>query len=248
MSRMRWPVLVLLFAAAIAAPIGSAPIGSAQVGSAQVGASELDLGGGVRVRRAPRYCQGGSVGSGCFAWEPVGFTFGSDVGLAFAQTFARVPSTGRILAALPLASTLYSPIPYATRLMRTDDLGEHWTPVAWRWAETVTVLAFDAEGGGGVAAGDSGYLWATTDGGITWTEHGSSAGTTYVELAIHDGVVVARDSNGNVYRAPHGNFDRELVVTDRGARVSVEGDAVVVRTSDALYSLRRGRATERTRR
>ncbi len=200
------------------------------------------------MRRIPRYCPGGSTVTGCFAWEPVGFSFGSEVGLSFARTFARVEPNGRILAALPLASSLYAPFGVTTRMLRTDDLGEHWIPVPWRWVESVAIMVFDAGTDDGVAAGDSGYLWATTDGGLTWTEHGNAAGTTYTELAMRDSVVVARDSAGNVWRAPHGNFDRELIVTDPTAHLTTEGDSVLVRTERDVFRLRRGHAVERTRR
>jgi hypothetical protein len=215
---------------------------------AQDDPGELELGGGLRVRRVPRFCVGGAVGSGCFAWEPVGFSFGGEVVLPFATTFARVPTNGRILAALPTATTLYVPLGYTTRMLRSDDLGEHWISVPWRWVEAVGIMVFDAGTDDGVAAGGSGYLWATDDGGLTWTEHGSASGTTYVELAMRDGVVVALDSNGNVWRAPHGNFDRDLIATDRSAHLSTEGDAVVVRTSDSILRLRRGGSVERSRR
>lgn len=215
---------------------------------AQGDASELDLGAGLAVRRIPRYCPGGSVGSGCFAWEPVGFSFGGEIALPFARTFARVPTSGRILAALPVARTLYVPLGFTTRMLRTDDLGEHWAPVPWRWVESVSLMVFDEGTDDGVAAGDSGYLWATDDGGLTWTEHGNASGTTYVELVMHDSVVVALDSQGNAWRAQHGNFDRELIATDPHAHVSIEGEAVVVRTESAVYRLRRGRSVERVRR
>jgi hypothetical protein len=216
--------------------------------TAQSGASEIDLGDGMRVHRVPRYCFGGSVASGCFAWEPEGFSFGEQVALPFARTFARVPTNGRILAALPLASTLYVPLGYTARMMRSDDRGAHWLEVPWRWAESVSILVFDAGTDDGVAAGDSGYLWATSDGGLTWSEHGSATGTTYVELAMRDSVVVALDAVGNVWRAQHGNFDRQLLLTDRTAHLSTDDDAVVISTDDAVLRVTRHHGVERTRR
>ena len=216
------------------------------VASAQ-GPDTVDLGAGRSVQRILAWC---GI-SRCPAWTPVGFAFPINTlgsALAFARTYAVVPSTGRVLVAFSNTSGPFMYTGFAVRVMRSDDHGESWQPVTWRWAETVALFAFEPGTGRGVAAGDSGYVWTTSDGGDTWTSRGSSIGTNFTQLVVAQDETVLVDDHGNVWRMSGGSFGRDLLLTDMGARVTNVGDAIVVRTATEELRIRHGHGVDRHRR
>jgi len=208
----------------------------------------IDLGRGLAVQRRATWC-GASMAAPirCSAWDPIGFAFPSALvsPLTFARTYARVPATGRILAALSNVSGPFLYTGFAVRMLRSDDRGATWSPVTWRWLETVALMAFEPGTARGVAAGDSGYVWTTDDGGTTWTDHGSSSGTTFTELAVAPNETVLIDTNGNVWRMSGGSFGRDLLITDTSAHVTTEGDTIWVRTTTQEIRIRHGHGVDR---
>lgn len=207
----------------------------------------IDLGGGLSVHRTPTWCGASiAVPIRCYAWQPSGFSFPSALTtpLTFARTYAVVPSTGRILASLSNTTGPFMYTGFAVRMLASDDRGLTWQPVTWRWLETVALFAFEPGSGRGVAAGDGGYVWSTDDGGVTWSDHGGSSGTTFTELAVAGREIVLIDSNGNAWRMSGGSFGRDLLVTDRDAHVTSDGDALVVRTLTEEWRIRHGHGVD----
>jgi hypothetical protein len=215
--------------------------------SAQGVPDAVDFGGGLSVRRT-------RVWSGYVqvpAWQAVGWTVPTTTlgsALTFARTYAVVPATGRVLVALSNVSGPMLATGYAVRVMRSDDHCASWQPVTWRWAQTVALFSFEPDSARGVAAGDSGYVWTTSDGGETWTSLGSSVGTNFVELVAADRETVLIDDHGNVWRMSGGTFARELLLTAPSAHASRDGDAIVVRTDDEELRVRHGHGVDRHRR
>jgi hypothetical protein len=240
-SAPRWTAAILGLALALA---------SASLPLRAQAPDTIDLGAGLSVHRVPTWC-GAAVSVRCYAWQPTGFSFPAgplNPPLTFARTFARVPSTGRLLASVSNVSGPFLYTGFAVRMLRSDDRGASWTPVTWRWLETVALMAFEPGSARGVAAGDSGYVWTTTDGGDTWRDRGSSAGTTFTELAVADREIVLVDGAGNVWRMSGGSFARDLLLTDTSAHVVNEGDAIVVRTTSEELRIRHGHGVDRHRR
>lgn len=211
----------------------------------------IDLGQGLSVQRISTWCGAAGAPFRCSAWQPSGFAFPAGPlapALTFARTYARVPATGRILAALSNVNGPFMYTGFAVRLVASDDGGVSWHPLTWRWLETIALFAFEPGSARGVAAGDSGYVWTTDDGGETWRDRGSSTGTTFTELVVVPGEIVLVDASGNVWRMSSGSFARDLLVTDASAHASVEGDAIVVRTTGEELRVRRGHGVDRHRR
>lgn len=214
-------------------------------------ADAIELGEGLSVHRRATWCGAVGVPIRCYAWEPTGFSFPAGPmvpALTFARTFTRVPTTGRILAALSNVTSPFMYTGFAVRMLRSDDRGASWTPVTWRWLETVALFAFEPGTARGTAAGDSGYVWTTEDGGTTWLDRGSSSGTTFTELAVGARETVLIDTNGNVWRMSGGSFGRDLLLTDTTAHLTNEGDAIVVRTATEEMRVRHGHGLDRHRR
>jgi photosystem II stability/assembly factor-like uncharacterized protein len=158
----------------------------------------------------------------CRSWEPVGFTFGGILELAHARTFARVPATSRIVAAtrfLGRASLLY-----------TDDLGATWLEARWPTHDLANAVAFDERSSYGVAVGDGGRVWSTTDRGATWRERRSGAGIVYTDVAVVGRIAVFVDSSGAVWRSRDGGFLRDGITRSYGAALAVVDDAIVIST------------------
>lgn len=241
--RSRPRTLARLLGVALALAAGIAP-------ARAQGPDTIELGAGLSVRRVPTWC-GVGVGFRCYAWQPSGFSFPAGPlapALTFARTFARVPSTGRIFASVSNVSGPFLYTGFAVRMLRSDDRGASWVPVTWRWLETVALMAFEPGSARGVAAGDSGYVWTTDDGGDTWRDRGSSSGTTFTELAVADREIVLIDGAGNVWRMSGGSFARDLLLTDTSAHATNEGDAIVVRTATDELRIRHGHGVDRHRR
>lgn len=219
-------------------------------GAGAQGPDRIELGEGLAVARQPTWC--GAVGAPvrCQAWAPVGFAFPPPLvsPLTFARTWALVPSSGRILVALSNVGGPFLYTGFAVRMMRSDDHGATFVPVTWRWLETVTIMAFEPGTSRGVAAGESGYVWTTEDGGLTWRDRGSSVGTSFTELVVIRGETVLVDGAGNVWRMSGTSFARDLLLTDASAHASVEGDAIVVRTASEELRVRHGHGVDRHRR
>ncbi len=208
----------------------------------------IALGEGLAVQRRATWC-GASVAVPirCQAWEPMGFAFPSALvsPLTFARTWAVVPTTGRILAALSNASGPFLYTGFAVRMLASNDRGATWAPVTWRWVETANLIVFEPGSAHGVAAGDGGYVWTTDDGGVTWVDHGGSSGTTFTELVVAPREIVLVDSNGNAWRMSGGSFGRDLLVTDPSVHATAEGDAIVVRTATEEIRIRHGHGVDR---
>jgi hypothetical protein len=222
----------------------------ALVASAQL-PSAIDLGDGLSVHPHATWCGASPATAGrCMAWQPTGFVFPAPLvpHLTFARTWARVPASGRILVALSNASGPFVFTGFAVRMMRSDDRGASFVPVTWRWLETAGLLSFTPGTSHGVAAGESGYVWTTDDGGITWIDRGSAAGTAFTELVAGEDETVLIDTSGNVWRMSGTSFARDLVLTDTSAHAALEGDAIVVRTATEEVRIRHGHGLARQRR
>jgi hypothetical protein len=219
----------------------------ASMASAQGAPDSVDFGGGASVHRTRVIGAYGPIP----AWQAVGWTMPAGTlgsALAFARTYAVVPSSGRVLVALANTSGPFLMTGFAVRVMRSDDHGASWQPITWRWAETVNLFSFEPGTSRGVAVGDSGYVWTTTDGGETWTSLGNSVGTIFVELLAGERETLLIDDHGNVWRMSGGTFARELLLTDTSAHLSRDGAALVVRTDTEELRIRHGHGVDRHRR
>jgi photosystem II stability/assembly factor-like uncharacterized protein len=196
----------------------------------------IDLGGGLAVERL---CAPASVRArSCLGWTPTGFVFGDAARwLTLARTFARVPATGRIIAAPERPTDATTP-DAPPRLLRSDDRGAHWVEIPWSGGAP-HLFAFDATSRDGVAAGEAGHVWTTHDAGDHWTDHGGDT-RVWTQLAIAAGEIVMVDSSGNVFRSSDGGFARQTVAVDRAARVEQRDAEIVVHTERQDCIVRHG--------
>jgi photosystem II stability/assembly factor-like uncharacterized protein len=170
----------------------------------------------------------------CAIWVPLGFRFDAQPELALASTFARVPRTGRIVAARGTAQPWASPLGASTAYGRdyvlyTDDLGASWQTARWRWWTAPRAIAFDAGSTFGVAAGDGGYVWNTEDGGATWVDRRDASGQTFEAAWVIGRACVLRDAAGVVWVSRDGGFVLERLTGDPSARIEQAEGAIVVR-------------------
>lgn len=191
---------------------------------AQLVSTTIDLGDGLSVRTtAP-------VG----AWEPVGFSFGSEPGLAFAATFARAAS-GRIVAIAPHGS------PATCSALLTDDRGEHWsavpfpsageaasvgctTALAGRYRRSMlvsVVAAFDPGSPRGVVTTRDGRVVSTDDEGEHWRVR-RTATRGVRAVWVRGRTVIFLDASGQLWRSPDGGFALETI-GDPVGRVDARG-------------------------
>jgi hypothetical protein len=205
------------------------------VASAQ-GFETRDLGAGLSVRQVSTYAYCWGAATPCTVWEPIGFSFAGIDALRVATTFARVPETGRIVAAVTGVR------PWRTvrshGVLYTDDLGATWSAARWDWPVRVRVIAFEPTSLRGIAAGEGGYVWTTDDGGATWTDRGSSSGTTYLDAARLGDTVVLVDDHGAAWRSRDGGFARESLAEGLVGALRVEGREIVVPVERGLVRVR----------
>lgn len=213
-------VLALAALAAIAAPEGAA--------LAQSAPCEIDLGGGVGVRRATRPCYHRHAGrrahaSQCSSWSPVGFTFGDHAELEGALAFTRT-ARGRILALFSVGrlGILEGAVTYS------DDLGETWHSAQWpSGGGEPAAIAFDPYSARGAAVGVGGSIWSTEDDGARWRLRRTSAAAAYVAVWVRGRSVVVQDAAGLLWHSCDGGFALESLA-GRGARVAADGDDLLV--------------------
>lgn len=189
---------------------------------------ERDLGGGCSVRQTATYAYCWGAATPCVVWEPTGFSFGDVDALRTATAFARVPTTGRVVAAItgtrPWRTVRSSAVLYS------DDRGATWLAARWDWPATARAIAFEPTGARGVAAGDSGYVWITDDGGETWTDRGSSSGTTYVDAARLGDTLVLVDDHRAAWRSRDRGFARESLADGVVGGLVVDAEAITLTT------------------
>lgn len=201
-------------------------------------AERVQLGGGIAVERMciPRAL---TRRPSCRGWTPVGFAFGDALRwLTFARTFARVPATGRLVA-VPGASTDPGYTGETPWMLLSDDGGAHWTATEDSGSARPTLLAFDNLTIDGVAAGDSGHIWSTSDGAVHWTDHGGDA-RVWSDLAIAGGEIVLADSSGNTFVSHDGGFARERLPVEGRAILEQRDDEIIVRTERTECTVRHG--------
>ncbi len=192
-------------------------------------------------------------------WEPRGFTFGDESGLVFAATFARTGS-GRIVAVAPHAGI------GGCAFLFTDDLGAHWSAVAWPvsdpWTPTAAdcrgstaasrpsryrplVLAFDPGSRHGVATTYDGRVLSTEDDGAHWVVR--RTGTPGIVSAwVRGHTAVFLDGRGQLWRSPDGGFAFETI-GDPVGRVEVAGAELRMYQGDRLLGRVDGRGLEHAR-
>lgn len=195
-----------------------------------------ELGAGLSVMQVSTFAYCWGAATPCVVWEPVGFSFAGIDALRIASAFARVPESGRIVAAVTGVR------PWRTvrshGILYTDDLGATWSAAAWSWPVRVRALSFEPSGLRGVAAGESGYVWTTEDGGATWRDRGSSAGTTYVDAARLGDVVVLVDEHGGAWRSRDGGFARDTLGAGVTRPLAVTADEIVVEARSGTVRVR----------
>lgn len=195
-------------------------------------ARRIDLGGGASVERS---CwRGARGGLTCQSWTPTGFVFGDATrALGDARTFVRLPATGRLLA-------ISGPVTgWPPRLLRSDDGGGHWVQIPWQDGAWPWMFAFDHRSSEGVAIGDAGHVWSTSDGGLHWTDHGGDA-RTWISVAIAHGVIVLVDSMGGTFRSSDGGFTRERLPTEGATTLEQRDEEILVHAFTAECVVRRG--------
>ncbi len=206
----------------------------ASIARADDGLQTIDLGGGASVRQVRTVCWHGP----CAIWVPEGLSFGDHPELEVAMTFARVPRTGRILAAR--SNTALWGGPFATwngvgldSVLYTDDLGRTWQTANWRWWTPPRVIDFDPGSTFGVAAGDGGYVWNTEDGGATWVDRRDASGQSFDGVWVVGRVCVLHDREGVTWVSRDGGFVLERLTDARDVAIEREGDALVVQVGSA---------------
>lgn len=195
-----------------------------------------ELGGGLSVRQVSTYTYCWGAATPCTVWEPTGFSFGDVDALRTATAFARVPETGRILAAITGTRPWRTVRSHA--VLFSDDLGATWNAARWEWLVSVRAIAFEPSGLRGAAGGDGGYVWISDDGGATWTERGSSAGTTYVDVARLGDVLVLVDAHGAAWRSRDRGFARDSLTEGVVGPLRIEGGEIVVPSARGVVRVR----------
>lgn len=230
------------------ATLASVTLAPPQSARAQ-GPRTIDLGDGRAVRQVSVPC---GV-SRCLRWQPRGVLFsGHERRLAYARTFAWVPSTGRVVASYAASwrgGYLDVDRAYAGNagMLTSDDGGRTWQQSRWPWPHVANAVAFDRETAYGVAVGDAGYTWSTDDGGRTWTDHRSDGGVVYTQVAVLGRVSVFASSAGEVWRSRDGGFRRRSLVEREGVRIETTDDAIVVESEsgEELVRVREDGSIER---
>lgn len=196
----------------------------------------IELGGGAA---AVRCAVPPSVFEPPQCWQPEGFFFGGYGVLRVARTFARAPLEGplrgRIFAAIPdnpsqLGAARMAPIVYS------DDLGATWRESVWDPATgaaglgafTPLALAIEPTSARVIAVGEYGRLWISADGGASFAERRRGA-QTYVAVETLGRAIVITDADGRVWSTTDDGSSLRSVTSDRGATITREADAIVVR-------------------
>jgi hypothetical protein len=197
--------------------------------SADGGLRTIDLGAGASVRQVRTICWHGP----CAIWVPEGLSFGDHPELEVAMTFARVPRTGRIVAARSNTWLWGGPYPMWNAVgldyvLYTDDLGRTWQTATWRWWTPPRVIDFDPGSTFGVAAGDGGYVWNTEDGGATWVDRRDASGQSFDGVWVVGRVCVLHDGAGVTWVSRDGGFVLERLTDEHDVTIDREGDAIVV--------------------
>lgn len=195
---------------------------------AQSSSCEIDLGGGIGVRRTSRPCYGWRAGRRdrawtCTAWSPLGFTFGAHRELEGALTFTRTAG-GRVVALFSIGrlGILEGGVTY------TDDLGQTWRAARWPSGGSEPVaVSFDPFSPRGAAVGVDGNIRSSEDDGASWDLRRRTAGTTYVAVWVRGHTVVVQDAAGVLWRSPDGGFALESLAA-RGARIETDGEELLV--------------------
>ena len=224
------------FALSLLLVVGAAIMPRGQQAHAQLASMRLELGDGLAVERCPRAPTPWEPPQ---CWQPVGFSFGTYGVLHFARTFARsAPASatrGRIFAAIPLNTSQLGRF-HAAPVVYSDDLGAHWQESSWDpqagapnlGAFSPLALAIEPGGRRVVAAGEYARLWVSADGGESFTQR-RSGGPTYVGVEALGRAIVLLDTEGRAWVTPDDGSSLRPVSSDRGAVLSREPDAIVVR-------------------
>ncbi len=207
------------------------------------------------VWRPPGYEFGHWRDQPCTTWRPAGFAFGDRQELLYAYAFARVASSGRIVAtyrdvdgAQRAPGSPPTPPGTAVGVLYTDDGGATWHDARWRWVHAARALAFDAGSDFGVAAGESGHVWSTEDGGETWRVRRSAAGVSYTQVAVVGRVCVLVDANGTVWRSRDGGFSHDTLTRSSEVTLETTDDEIVVTTPRHELRIHADASVERSRR
>ncbi len=207
-------------------------VSTALPAAAQAVVRTLDLGDGVILTAqtsSPGVC---AMPFGpCTTWHAVGLDIARMDGLLVARTFARVPGTSRIVASVPHRGSFFR----TAGLLYTDDRGANWQAAAWPSANTAEAIAFSADGALGVAVGPSRSVWITTDRGLRWIERTSSAGLTYVEVAVLGEAIVIVDESHEAWRSRDRAFSLSSVAGEVIAPLAIEGAFIVITTAHGRF-------------
>lgn len=202
----------------------------------------IDLGEGIVVEAVstPTVCI--YTAGPCFLWHARGLDIARRDALLIARTYARVWSTPRIVAAVPYVSgrgyaafTYGSPGYGRPGILYTDDQGATWSAARWTSRNVPTAMAFGADGALGMAVGASQGIWISTDHGERWIERSSSAGLSYVDVAVTGNVAVIVDERGNAWRTRDRGFALDTVGAEVNGPLSVVGSDIVVPTAHRTY-------------
>lgn len=209
----------------------------------------VDLGDGAAVQRIVRPCWY-EIAAICSWWEPAGtLTFGGIPDLEVATAFGRAPS-GRIVAMIPGLATGYAApagMPYAltATVLYTDDLGATWQRGRWPDAHAhALAFAFDPRTGAGVAVGQSGSIWTSGDGGVSWRRRRSSSGLVYERAWLRGRTLIVEDDRGALWLSSDGGFALESLA--EGGRIEETGGALEITARDRAWRIDAHGGVQRT--
>jgi hypothetical protein len=217
----------------IASPIAVVVLLTAGATVAQATLRSIDLGDGMQVTLVARPAGTCGHGAPCALWTAIGLDIARMDALLVARTYARVPGSLRVLAAVPpmpsWALTTWRRWPAAS-VLYTDDRGASWAAARWPAANTAEAIAFSEDGTLGIAVGASQGIWSSEDRGLSWVERSSSAGLRYVDVAVLGRAVVIVDEGRAAWVSRDRGFSLGSAADEVSGPLRVEGEAIVIPT------------------
>ncbi len=200
---------------------------------AQAVVRTIELGDGMQASLVALPAGACGAVAPCALWSGAGLDLGGRDALLVARTYARVPGTPRVLAAIPPmpAWALLAWRPWrGAGMLYTDDRGATWHAAGWPSVNAAEAISFTPDGALGVAVGPARGIWISEDRGVRWRERSVGAGLRYVEVAALGRAIVLVDEA----RAAWISRDRGFSLTSGAEGVSgplrVEAEAIVIPT------------------
>jgi len=205
----------------------------AAAAGAQAVVRTVDLGDGMQASLVALPAGACGAFAPCALWSGIGLDLGRRDALLVARTYARVPGSPRVVAAIP-------PMPSwalltwrrwrGAGMLYTDDRGATWSAASWPSANAADAVAFTPDGGLGVAVGPARGIWISEDRGLDWTERSAGAGLRYVDVAALGRAIVIVDEARAAWVSRDRGFSLRSGADGVSGPLRLGSDAIVIPT------------------